>query len=122
MDEKGTCDEIIKIGEFSLIFPFELEDESLCDLDIEQPRFIGRARYLSTIRKAREMAAGNYMQTLCANKLVRLSISLRISFSVSVQGLRNVRKKIVTLLREAFCFSQQSRRSLHEIPVFRNFA
>lgn len=57
MDEKGTCDEII--GEFSLIFPFDLEDESLCDLDIEQRRFIGRARYLSTIRKAREMAAGN---------------------------------------------------------------
>ena len=59
MDEKGTCDEIIEIGDFSLIFPFDLEDERLCDLDIEQRRFIGRARYLSTIRKAREMAAGN---------------------------------------------------------------
>lgn len=52
MDEKGTCDEIIKIGEFSLIFPFDLEDERLCDLDIEHVS-------LSTIRKAREMAAGN---------------------------------------------------------------
>lgn len=54
------------------VFPFNLEDEGLYDLDFEQCRFIGRARHVSIKRNAREMAAGNSMQKLCANKLVGL--------------------------------------------------
>ena len=72
MDEKGTYDEIIEVGEFFYVFPFNLEDEGLYDLDFEQCRFIGRARHVSIKRNAREMAAGNSMQKLCANELVGL--------------------------------------------------